>query len=289
MLKIKKNIFHKSEHTINKLILFLGAFLLSITAVVMAQDKGWISINPGIITTLKTVSIVLWTYFIATIFIRLTQAQVFKLFDESVGPEQKLLLSKLYISFIYVLSTAFVLWRMGVTPENITIFLGLVATGIAFAIRDFILSYFVWFMLLTKKPFRMGDYITMGDDEGIVKHIGTFFVFIDPINTDLKGTVKIPNKLFLEQKVTTYGGVNIPVIVKAPVTSVELKDVEEKLKEIKKNLFKKYPKYTINPKLISDKEYVYLYYDFTVPQTQNLAEIRHKCYEETYKYFKGAR
>lgn len=289
MFKIKKKWFHKSEHAINKLILFLGAFLLTITAIVMAHDKNWISVNEGVITTLKTVSIVLWTYFIATIFIRLTQAQVFKLFDESVDAEQKLLLSKLYISFIYVLSTAFVLWRMGVTPENITIFLGLVATGIAFAIRDFILSYFVWFMLLTKKPFRMGDYISIGEDEGIVKHIGTFFVFIDPINTDLKGTVKIPNKLFLEKKVITYGGVNIPVMVKAPVTSVELKDVEEKLKEIKKNLLKKYPKYTINPKLISDKEYVYLYYDFTVPQTQNLAEIRHKCYEETYKYFKGAR
>lgn len=289
MLKIKKNIFHRSEHNINKLILFLGVFLLTITAIVMAQTKGWITINEGIIATLKTVSIVIWAYFIATILIRITQREVFKLFDESVDPEQKLLLSKLYISFVYVLATAFVLWRMGVTLGNITIFLGLATTGIAFAIRDVILSYFVWFMLLTKKPFRMGDYIKMGEDEGIVKHIGTFFVFIDPINTDLKGTVKIPNKLFLEQKVVTYGGLNIPVMVKAPVTSVELKDVEEKIKEITKNLLKKYPKYTINPKLISDKEYVYLYYDFVVPQTQNLAEIRHNCYEETYKYFKGAR
>lgn len=289
MLKIKKNIFHKSEHAINKLILFLGAFLLTITAIVMAQGKGWITINHGIIGTLKTMTIILWTYFIATVFIRLTQAQVFKLFDESVDAEQKLLLSKLYTTVIYVLSTAFVLWKMGVTPENITIFLGLVATGIAFAIRDFILSYFVWFMLLTKKPFRIGDYIKMGENEGIVKHIGTFFVFIEPIDTDLKGTVKIPNKLFLEQKVITYGGVNVPVMVKAPVTSVELKDIESKIKDIKKNLTKEYPKYIIKPKIISDKEYVYLYFDFTVPQEQNLAEIRHKCYEETYKYFKGAR
>lgn len=288
--KIRKKWFHKSEHAINKLIIYLGMFLLTITAIVMAHDKGWISINLGVIAALKTASIILWTYFIATIFIRLTQTQVFKIFDESVEPEQKLLLSKFYISFIYLLSTAFVLWKMGVTQENIALVLGFLATGIAFAVRDVIQSFFVWYMLLTKKPFRIGDYIKIDGEEGIVKHIGTFFVFIERINTDLKGVVKIPNKIFLEKKVITYsGGVNIPVIIKAPLTSVELRDVEEKIKEIKKNLLKNYPNYNINPKLISDKEYVYLYYDFTVPQTQDLAEIRHKCYEETYKYFKGAR
>jgi len=289
MFKINKSIFHRHEHNVNRLILVLGIFLLTITAIVMAQEKGWILLNGGVITTLKTISIIIWTYFIATVFIRLTQRQVFKLFDESVDPEQKLLLSKFYITVIYVLSTAYVLWKMGVTLENITIFLGLVATGLAFAIRDIIVSYFVWFMLLTKKPLRIGDYIKIGEDEGIVKHIGTFFVFIDPINTEIENTVKIPNKLFLEKQLTTFGRNKIPVIVKAPVTSVELINVQEKLKEIKKSLSKKYPDYNINPKLISDKEYVYLLYDFSIPLNQNLTEIRHHCYEETYKYFKGAR
>lgn len=286
--KIRKKWFHKSEHAINKLIIYLGMFLLTITAIVMAHDKGWISINLGVIAALKTASIILWTYFIATIFIRLTQTQVFKIFDESVEPEQKLLLSKFYISFIYLLSTAFVLWKMGVTQENIALVLGFLATGIAFAVRDVIQSFFVWYMLLTKKLFRIGDYIKIDDEEGIVRHIGTFFVFIERINTDLKGVVKIPNKIFLEKKVITYsGGVNVPVIIKAPINSVDLKDVDGKIKEIKNNLLKKYPDYKIDPKLISSKEFIYLHYDFTVPKSQNLAEIKHNCFEETYKYFKG--
>ncbi len=291
MFNIKKKLFHiyKAERAVNKLILILGAFLLTITATVMAQSKGWISLNPSVITTLKTISIIIWAYFIATVFVRLTQSQVHKLFDESVDAEQKLLLNKLYISIIYVLATAFVLWTLGFTLSNITIFLGLATTGIAFAIRDIILSYFVWFMLLTKKPFRIGDYVKMGEEEGIVKHIGTFFVFVDPINTEIKQTMKIPNKLFLEKHVITFGSINIPVIVKAPVTSVELKDVEEKINQIKKDLKKTYPNYEINPKLISDKEFVYLFYDFTVPPKENLTKIRHKCFEETYLYFKGAR
>lgn len=288
--KLKKyNLFHKSEHTINKLILLLGFFLLAVTAIVMAHDKGWIIINENLIKTLKTISLVVWAYFIATIIIRITQTQVHKLFDESVALEQKLLLNKFYIGFVYVIATTIILWRLGATIQNITIFLGFLTTGIAFALREFLLSYFVWFMLLTKKPFRIGDYIRIGNSEGVVQHIGTFFVFVDPLDTEIKETIKIPNKLFLEKEVYVYGGINIPVMVKAPVTSVELKDVEEKIKLIKKDFAKIYPKYTINPKLISDKEYVYLYYDFTVSKEHSLAEIRHKCYEETYQYFKGAR
>ncbi len=288
--KLKKyNLFHKSEHTINKLILLLGFFLLAVTAIVMAHDKGWIIINENLIKTLKTISLIVWAYFIATIIIRITQTQVHKLFDESVALEQKLLLNKFYIGFVYVIATTIILWRLGATIQNITIFLGFLTTGIAFALREFLLSYFVWFMLLTKKPFRIGDYIRIGNSEGVVQHIGTFFVFVDPLDTEIKETIKIPNKLFLEKEVYVYGGINIPVMVKAPVTSVELKDVEEKIKLIKKDFAKIYPKYTINPKLISDKEYVYLYYDFTVSKEHSLAEIRHKCYEETYQYFKGAR
>lgn len=288
--KLKKyNLFHKSEHTINKLILLLGFFLLAMTAIVMAHDKGWIIINDNLIKTLKTISLVVWAYFIATIIIRITQTQVHKLFDESVALEQKLLLNKFYIGFVYVIATTIILWRLGATIQNITIFLGFLTTGMAFALREFLLSYFVWFMLLTKKPFRIGDYIRIGNSEGFVQHIGTFFVFVDPADTEIKETIKIPNKIFLEKDVFVYGGINIPVMVKAPVTSVELKDVEEKIKFIKKDFAKAYPKYTINPKLISDKEYVYLYYDFTVSKEHSLAEIRHKCYEETYKYFKGAR
>lgn len=288
--KLKKyNLFHKSEHTINKLILLLGFFLLAMTAIVMAHDKGWIIINENLIKTLKTISLIVWAYFIATIIIRITQTQVHKLFDESVALEQKLLLNKFYIGFVYVIATTIILWRLGATIQNITIFLGFLTTGMAFALREFLLSYFVWFMLLTKKPFRIGDYIRIGNSEGFVQHIGTFFVFVDPADTEIKETIKIPNKIFLEKDVFVYGGINIPVMVKAPVTSVELKDVEEKIKLIKKDFAKAYPKYAINPKLISDKEYVYLYYDFTVSKEHSLAEIRHKCYEETYKYFKGAR
>jgi len=40
------------------------------------------------------------------------------------------------------------------------------ATGLAFAVRDVLMSFFAWMILLRKKPFRIGDYIRIGEDEG---------------------------------------------------------------------------------------------------------------------------
>jgi len=285
----KKKIFQTTEHNVNKLILILGVFLLTITSLIMANTKGWITLNPGILATIKLISIILWTFFIASVFIKFTQNKVHKLFDESVDLEQRILLSKFYNFFVYLFATAFVLWKMGVTLENITLFVGLIATGLAFALREILLPFFVWFMLLTKRPFRIGDYIKIGDDEGRVKHIGTFYVFLDPLNTDLNQTIKISNKIFLEKQVINYGGINLPIFLKIPVTAMDLKDSEKRIEEIKKNLIKIYPEYTIHPKLVSDKEYVYLLFDFTVSTKENYTKIRHKLYEETYNYFKGPR
>jgi small-conductance mechanosensitive channel len=285
----KKKIFNTNEHNINKLILVLGVFLLTITALVMANSNGWIALNSGILTAFKTISIILWTYFIASIFIKLTQNKAHKLFDESVDIEQKILLSKFYTFIVYSLATAYVLWKMGVTLANITIFLGLIATGLAFALREILLPFFIWFILLTKRPFRIGDYIRIGEDEGKVRHIGTFFVFLDPINTDINETIKIPNKLFLEKQIINYGGLNLPVVLKVPITAVDLKDCSNKIKNIRTNLLKKYTEYKINPKIISEKEYVYLFFDFTVSPKENLPKIRNDIYEEVYNYFKGPR
>lgn len=285
----KKKIFNSNEHNINKLILVLGVFLLTITALVMANSNGWIALNSGILTAFKTISIILWTYFIASIFIKLTQNKAHKLFDESVDIEQKILLSKFYTFIVYSLATAYVLWKMGVTLANITIFLGLIATGLAFALREILLPFFIWFILLTKRPFRIGDYIRIGEDEGKVRHIGTFFVFLDPINTEINETIKIPNKLFLEKQIINYGGLNLPVVLKVPITAVDLKDCSNKIKTIRTNLLKKYTEYKINPKIISEKEYVYLFFDFTVSPKENLPKIRNDIYEEVYNYFKGPR
>jgi small-conductance mechanosensitive channel len=52
-------------------------------------------------------------------------------------------------------------------------------------------------LLLTKRPFRISDYIKIGDNEGKVVTIGSFYVFLKPISYHPKDSlIKVPNKFF---------------------------------------------------------------------------------------------
>ncbi|WP_445475440.1 mechanosensitive ion channel family protein [Methanococcoides methylutens] len=197
---VKSKIFNQ---LLNHIIIIFLFFILPISAMLAADHRGWIVIPEIVLGFLKLVDTVLISYTLATIFIKFTMSIILKMF-ESVGKrEEKILLSKIYIGFIYALTSVVIFWQVGIDTQSIVIFLGLLATGFAFAIREVILSYFIWFILLTKKPFKIGDYISIGDEEGQVKHIGLFYVVIYP--TRYEDFYKIPNKVFLEKSIKNYG------------------------------------------------------------------------------------
>jgi small-conductance mechanosensitive channel len=125
---------------------------------------------------LEGIIVVLVSFGGATLFIRLTINFTIGKFEGIGQPEERILFSKLYILLVYVLATVIVFLHMGIGIQNVALFLGLTATGFAFAVRDVVLSYIVWFILLTKKPFKIGDYINVAGEEGQVKHIGMFYV-----------------------------------------------------------------------------------------------------------------
>ncbi|NPE31692.1 mechanosensitive ion channel [Methanococcoides sp. SA1] len=203
--KLKKEHFKSKiiNQLLNHIIIIFLFFILPMSAILFVDHRGWIIIPVTIIDFLKLVYTILISYTFATIFLKFTVNIIPRMF-ESVGKnEEKILLSKIYIGFIYAFTSAVMFWQVGIDTQNIVIFLGLVATGFAFAIKEIILSYFIWFILLTKKPFKIGDYICIGEEEGLVKHIGLFYVVVSP--TRHKEFYKIPNKVFLEKSIKNYG------------------------------------------------------------------------------------
>jgi MscS family membrane protein len=190
---------------LNRIILLFIFVILPMAVAIIADDSGLIKVPIIVKSFLSTFIIVLLSYILASIFLKLTINLVSNSFEGTGGPEEKILLSKIYVAFIYSLATVVVFWQLGTDIENIFLSIGLVATGFAFAIRDIILSYFIWFILLTKKPFKIGDYIKVGDEEGLVKHIGLFYVVVDPYPRTYDDYYKIPNKVFLEKPITNYG------------------------------------------------------------------------------------
>src|SRR3989338_6745509 len=130
-------------------------------------------------------------------------------------------------------------------------------SAIAFTIRDVLVSYLAWFILLTKKPFRIGDYIKIEDYEGRVQHIGTFYVIVDDSPESFDDFIRVPNKLFLEKPIHNYGKGKIPLSIKIPIEKGVIMDYDVFLKSLSDSLKKK-----INSDFMAvldaDKERVYV-------------------------------
>ncbi len=155
-----------------------------------------------IIRIINSISLVIATLFFTSLLLRLTIKRVFYFFDEA---EERIFYSKIYTWTLYSIGLFYIMYYFGVSLGNITIFIGLIATGLAFAVRDVLLSFFGWMILLRKKPFRIGDYIRIGEDEGKVMHIGTFYVLLDKTHNLPEDFTRVPNRLFLEKSITILG------------------------------------------------------------------------------------
>lgn len=249
----------------NQAILFFAAIVIFSLTFWVAHLHEYITLSNAMLGFFIKIAIVAGSYLTAAIVVRLTVNGVTSIFLHG-DLEHKLLMRKVYTSSLYLLASIFVLWQLGVTVQNITLFVGLIATGIAFAIRDILVSYLVWFILLTKKPFHIGDYIRIGDERGIVQHIGTMFVLIDDSPETFDEYVRIPNKIFLEKPVHNYGKGKLPFTTRVLLDKVP-PDYDAKIQRAEKALRKAVGQHII-PHLDTEHGKVYVVIEYQCAHAQ---------------------
>ena len=176
--------------------------LIAIQIVLYLQSKEIILLPQIISRAMSSITLIFLTLFISSFILRVSIKRVYRIFEE---PEEKIFYTKIYSWTVYSIAIFIILFHLGVSLGNITIFVGLIATGLAFAVRDVLLSFFGWIILLRKNPFRIGDYIRIGDDEGKVIHIGTFYVLLDKTEEFPEDFTRVPNRLFLEKSINILG------------------------------------------------------------------------------------
>lgn len=209
-----KNLRFKSQSI--QVVIF-SVLVIAIHLVLHFNDKAFIELPDFIVKHLRSLSVLITTFFIISLFLRLSIKRVFNFFDE---PEEKIFYSKIYSWLLYTIGIFIVLHQLGVSLGNITLFIGLIATGLAFAVRDVLMSFFGWMILLRKKPFRIGDYIRIGEDEGKVIHIGTFYVLLDNTPEMAEDYIRVPNRLFLEKSIINLGKTHYHESLKLQITSI---------------------------------------------------------------------
>lgn len=204
------------------------------------------------------------------------------MFRKEMEIEQRIIIAKLYSIALYSIAFLVAFWRAGVSLGNLTLFVGLIATGFAFAIRDLLLSFFAWFIILNKKPFQMGDYIKIGNEMGLVTRIGTFFFTLE---TGTPGEfVKIPNSLILTNPIQNKGEERYKEVIRVKLTSIP-DDFEEKISELSSFLRARVPdKELFKVRLDADEKNWYLVISYFVSFKQE--QLRTTVLIEVNRLFK---
>lgn len=186
-----------------KRIFLLSAILIVVELIYVGIRREFIAIDSIFLSIIELVLTLIISLLVVTVILRFTQNKVWTMFEQEMEVEQRIIISKLYSVSLYTIAFIITFWKAGVSLGNITIFVGLIATGFAFAIRDLLLSFFAWFIILNKKPFQMGDYIRLGDDMGLVTRIGTFFFTLEQARKP--EFIKVPNSLVLGKSIRNLG------------------------------------------------------------------------------------
>jgi small-conductance mechanosensitive channel len=231
-----------------KRIFLLSAILIVVELIYVGVRRKFLAIDSIFLSIIELVLTLIISLLVVTVILRFSQNKVWTMFEQEMEVEQRIIISKLYSVSLYTIAFIITFWKAGVSLGNITIFVGLIATGFAFAIRDLLLSFFAWFIILNKKPFQMGDYILLGDDMGLVTRIGTFFFTLEQARKP--EFIKVPNSLVLGKSIRNLGEGSFTQELLFPIKSLpedyatSLQDVINFIKS--RSQFKEFVKATIS-------------------------------------------
>jgi len=224
----------KRNRTSNILLFIFAVFFIIVEGLLYAHSNGIISLPERSVKVWGTVIAISASFLVASILSRIGYFLLFKTFLDELEIEKRLFYGKFWSFIFYLAAIVFSLGLLGFTQENIVIFAGFLATGFAFAVREIIMSYLVWMNLLFKRPFRIGDIIKVEGNEGLVEHIGTFYVKLSDGSGDPERFVCLPTKLFLDKYIHNYGTAEFleTFSVQIPPTTINAQRIVEETKRI---------------------------------------------------------
>lgn len=79
---------------------------------------------------------------------------------------------------------------LGLTWANISVILGLFSLGVGLGLRDLFNNFFIGIFLLLERPVKVGDWVTIGNYDGQVSHIGARSI---TVTTDDRQELLVPN------------------------------------------------------------------------------------------------
>ncbi|MDD4519794.1 MAG: mechanosensitive ion channel [Alphaproteobacteria bacterium] len=105
---------------------------------------------------------------------------------------------------------------LGVSFKSLTVIIGALSVGIGFGLQNIVNNFMSGLIILIERPLKVGDWVIVNGNEGIVKKINIRSTELETFN---KATLIIPNSEILTNPLTnwTHQNLNARIIVKVSV------------------------------------------------------------------------
>lgn len=190
----------KSSRPIGNYILLLGIYII---IQILKLPKVPVDIRAIALTGTK-VAVVLNTLWL---LLRLTDVLGSYLFSKVVKTSSRLddqlipIFQKTVKVFLYILGIIYLIQAFGYSISGVLAGLGIGGLAVALAAKDTLANLFGSITLITDRPFRVGDWIKVGDDEGYVEQIGFRST---RIRTFPKTQITIPNSVIANTSINNF-------------------------------------------------------------------------------------
>ncbi len=133
---------------------------------------------------------------------------------------------------------------LGLNWGNISVILGLFSLGVGLGLRDLFNNFFTGIFLLLERPVKVGDWVTVGNYDGQVSHIGARSI---TVTTDDRQELLVPNADIFSKNFINW--THRDSVVRALVTiRTNRKDNPQRIKDIILEVLATVSKILTNPK-----------------------------------------
>ncbi len=194
------NIIKKSSRPVGNYILLFGFFIV---VHLLRLPENPIDLKAVFLTGIK-VAVMLNTLWL---LLRMTDVLGSYLFTKVVKTSSRLddqlipIFQKTVKVFLYILGSIYIIQALGYSVSGVVAGLGIGGIAVAMASKDALANLFGSIMIITDRPFRIGDWVKINDDEGIIEQIGFRST---RIRTFSKTQITIPNSVVANASINNF-------------------------------------------------------------------------------------
>ncbi len=162
-----------------------------------SSEIGGIIKNVCVSIILAVLIFIIGRIIINVILKAIQKMKFFQKLDETV---RKYLLN-IIKAVLYVIMVIAIIGVLGVPIASVITVLATAGVAVGLALQGSLSNFAGGIMLLIFKPFKVGDYIQSGGDEGVVQEISMIYTVINTVDNKV---ISIPNGTLMNANITNY-------------------------------------------------------------------------------------